>query len=345
MIGRVGQRVLTLGIVLYATMFLASTTAAQRRYAPGVSDTEIKIGQTLPYSGPASAYGQLGRVEAAYFAWLNKRGGINGRKITLLSLDDGYNPPKAVEQIRRLVEQDGVAAIFGVLGTPINMAVRKYLNDRHVPQLFVAANSPSFADPEHYPWTIGWQPTSTAEAKLYAAHLLATKPAAKVGVLYQYDDFGKGLLEGLKAGLGDKADKMIVTVASFEATDPTVNSQIAALEGSGADAVFLFAYPKQAAQAIRRIFDINWKPVEYLQLGAASIAATFRPAGVEKSTGVLTAGVLKDASDPQWSDDADQKAWRAWMVENMPGADLSDGLNVAGYLFRTNVGAGAAPMR
>lgn len=323
----------TLSAALVIVTFLAVPAQAQKRYAPGVSDTEIKIGQTLPYSGPASAYAQLGRVEAAYFTWLNKRGGINGRKITLLSLDDGYSPPKAVEQIRKLVEQDGVAAIFGVLGTPINMAIRKYLNDKHVPQLFVAANSPNFADPEHFPWTIGWLPTLTAEAKFYAAHLLATRPAAKIGVLYQYDDFGKGLLDGLRVGLGDKADKMIVATSSYEATDPTVDSQIVALQGSGADTVFLFAYPKQAAQAIRRIFDIGWKPVEYLHLGSASIAATLKPAGIDKSVGVLTAGVIKDASDPQWADDADQQAWRAWMNENMPGADLSDGFNVAGYSF------------
>ena len=257
MVGKGWRWGVTPGLALCMTMLLSGLAAAQKRDAPGVSDTEIKIGQSLPYSGPASAYGQLGRVEAAYFAWLNKRGGINGRKVTLLSLDDGYSPPKAVEQIRKLVEQDEVAAIFGVVGTSINMAVRKYLNDRHVPQIFVAAGSPNFADPEHFPWTIGWQPTSTAEAKFYATHLLATRPVAKIGVLYQYDDFGKGLLDGLRAGLGDKADKMIVAVASYEATDPTVDSQIATLKGSGADTVFLFAYPKQAAQAIRRIFDIN----------------------------------------------------------------------------------------
>ena len=320
-------------IALAGCMLLAGPAMAQKLYAPGVSDTEIKIGQTLPYSGPASAYGQLGRVEATYFAWLNKRGGVNGRKIALLSLDDGYSPPKAVEQVRRLVEQDGVAAIFSVLGTPINMAIRKYLNDRHVPQLFVAANSPNFADPEHFPWTIGWLPTLTAESKFYAAHLLATRPAAKIGVLYQYDDFGKGLLDGLRAGLGDKANKMIVAVASYETTDPTVESQVVTLQASGADTVFLFAYPKQAAQAIRRIFDVNWKPAMYLHLGSASIAATFKPAGIDKSVGVLTAGVGKDASDPQWSEDADQQAWRAWMSENMPGADLSDVFNVAGYSY------------
>ncbi len=320
-------------MMLAGCMLLAGPAMAQRLSAPGVSDTEIKIGQTLPYSGPASAYGQLGRVEAAYFAWLNQRGGINGRKVALLSLDDGYSPPKAVEQVRRLVEQDGVAAIFNVLGTPINMAIRRYLNDKHVPQLLAAAGSPNFADPEHYPWTIGWQPTLTAEAKLYAAHLLAATPKARIGVLYQYDDFGKGLLDGLRAGLGDKADKMIVAAASFGATDPTVDSQIVTLQGSGADTVFLFAYPKQASQAIRRMFDIGWAPAKYLHLGSASIAATFKPAGVDKSIGVLTAGILKDASDPQWAGDTDQKAWRAWMHENIPDADLSDALNVAGYSY------------
>ena len=217
-------------LTLAATLPLVGRAAAQRHQAPGVSDTEIKIGQTMPYSGPASAYGQLGRVEAAYFAWLNQRGGINGRKITLISVDDGYSPPKAVEQVRKLVEQDEVAAIFSVLGTPNNMAIRKYLNAKKVPQVFVAAGSPNFADPEHFPWTIGWQPTLTTEAKFYAAHLLATAPEFKVAVLYQNDDFGKGLLDGLRAGLGDKAESTIIAAASYEATDPTIDSQVVTLQ-------------------------------------------------------------------------------------------------------------------
>ena len=215
------RRVLVLAAAV--TLLPIGHAGAQQHYAPGVSDTEIKIGQTMPYSGPASAYAQLGRVEVAYFAWLNQRGGINGRRITLISVDDGYNPAKAVEQVRKLVEQDEVAAIFNVLGTPINMAIRKYLNAKKVPQLFVAAGSPNFADPEHYPWTIGWQPTLTTEAKFYAAHLLATAPESKVAVLYQNDDFGRGLLDGLTAGLGDKAKAMIIATASYEATDPTIN--------------------------------------------------------------------------------------------------------------------------
>ncbi len=320
-------------LTLAATLPLVGRAAAQRHQAPGVSDTEIKIGQTMPYSGPASAYGQIGRVEAAYFAWLNQRGGINGRKITLISVDDGYSPPKAVEQVRKLVEQDEVAAIFSVLGTPNNMAIRKYLNAKKVPQVFVAAGSPNFADPEHFPWTIGWQPTLTTEAKFYAAHLLATAPESKVAVLYQNDDFGKGLLDGLRAGLGDKAESTIIAAASYEATDPTIDSQVVTLQASGADTLFLFTYSKQGAQAIRKAADIGWKPVRYIHLGAASVAATFKPAGLDKSVGVMTAGFIKDASDPQWADDPDQKAWRAWMNENMPGADLSDATNAAGYSF------------
>ena len=317
-----------------AVTLLTTTRAnAQPHNAPGVTDTEIKIGQSMPYSGPASAYGQLGRVEAAYFAWINQHGGINGRKITLISVDDGYSPPKAVEQMRKLVEEDQVAAIFNVLGTPINMAVRKYLNAKKVPHLFIAAGSPNFADPEHYPWTIGWQPTLTTEAKFYAAHVLASTPDAKIAVLYQNDDFGKGLLDGLKSGLGDKAEAMIIAAASYEATDPTIDSQIVTLQATGADTLFLFTYAKQGAQAIRKAADLGWKPTRYIHLGAASVAATFQPAGLDKSAGILTAGFIKDPSDPQWADDPDQKAWRAWMTENLPGADLTDSINVAGYSY------------
>jgi branched-chain amino acid transport system substrate-binding protein len=326
------RRVVALAVAISAALSFGHA-GAQQRYAPGVSDTEIKIGQTMPYSGPASAYGQLGRVEAAYFASLNQHGGINGRKITLISVDDGYSPPKAVEQVRKLVEKDEVVAIFNVLGTPINMAIRKYLNAKKVPQLFVAAGSPNFADPEHFPWTIGWQPTLTTEAKFYAAHLLATAPESKVAVLYQNDDFGKGLLDGLRTGLGEKAEAMIIATASYEATDPTIDSQIVTLQASGADTLFLFTYSKQGAQAIRKAADIGWRPTRYIHLGAASVAATFKPAGLDKSAGVITAGFIKDASDPQWAEDTDQKVWRAWMSENMPGADLSDSSNVAGYSF------------
>ena len=305
----------------------------QRKYGPGVTDTEIKIGQTLPYSGPASAYGQIGRAEAAYFKWVNEKGGINGRKINLISLDDGFSPPKAVEQVRRLVEQDEVAFIFNVLGTPLNLAIRAYLNQRKIPHIFNAAGSERFADPVGFPWTMGWQPTLRTEAIFYAKHLLASHPNAKVGVLLQDDDFGKEMLAGLKEGLGAKAATMIVAAESFQATDPTVDSQVVTLKGAGADALMLFTYAKQAAQAIRKISDMGWKPDTYLHLGSASIGATLTPAGLDRSVGVKTAGFMKDATDPQWANDPFIKGWVEWMKKYMPDANLSDSLNLAGYAY------------
>ncbi len=293
------RTILAAPLAALGSSMLARTGLAQQAAIPGLTAYEIKIGQTMPYSGPASAYSQVGRAEAAYFRSLNESGGVNGRKITLISLDDGYSPPKAVEQTRRLVEQEHVAAIFGTLGTPINMAIRRYLNQNKVPQLFVAAGSDNFASPKTAPWSIGWQPTLSTEAKFYAKNVLAKSPHAKIAVLYQNDDFGKGLLGGLKAGLGDKATEMIVSAESFEATDPTVDSQVIAMHGSGADTVFLFTYAKQAAQAIRKISDLGWHPERYLHLGSALVAATFIPAGLAQSTGIMTAGFIKDVSDPQ----------------------------------------------
>jgi branched-chain amino acid transport system substrate-binding protein len=306
---------------------------AQAKYGPGTSATEIKVGQTIAYSGPASAYGQLGKVEAAYFKWLNAKGGINGRKIAFITLDDGYSPPKAVENARKLVESDQVALVFNVLGTPLNMAIRPYLNKQGVPQLFVAAGTSALNDPAHFPWSMGWQPNLQLEAGFYAKDLLAHKPDAKVAVLYQNDDFGKDLLNGLTIGLGDKAKAMIVDAQNFQATDPTIDSQLITLKNSGADTLFLFTYAKQAAQAITKMDDLAWKPRTYLHLGAASVGATFKPAGLDKSTGILSAGFMKDVTDPKWADDADVKTWMAWMKENMPGADLNDSLNEAGYAY------------
>jgi branched-chain amino acid transport system substrate-binding protein len=306
---------------------------AQAKYGPGTSATEIKVGQTIAYSGPASAYGQLGKVEEAYFKWLNAKGGINGRKITFVTLDDGYSPPKAVENVRRLVESDQVALVFNVLGTPLNMAIRPYMNQKKVPQLFIAAGATAFNDPAKFPWTMGWQPNLQAETAFYAKHLLARTPNAKIAVLYQNDDFGKDMLHGLQIALGDKAKTMIVDTQNFQATDPTIDSQIIALKASGADTLFLFTYAKQAAQAIGKLDDLAWKPATYLHLGAASVGATFKPAGLQKSKGIMTAGFMKDVTDPQWKDDADVKAWVAWMNENMPGAELSDLLNAAGYAY------------
>lgn len=322
---------------LVAAISVASLAAgsafAQAKYGPGTSATEIKVGQTIAYSGPASAYGQLGKVEEAYFKWLNAKGGINGRKITFITLDDGYSPPKAVENVRRLVESDQVALVFNVLGTPLNMAIRPYMNQKKVPQLFIAAGATAFNDPAKFPWTMGWQPNLQAETAFYAKHVLAKSPNAKIAVLYQNDDFGKDMLHGLQLALGDKAKTMIVDTQNFQATDPTIDSQIIALKASGADTLFLFTYAKQAAQAIGKLDDLAWKPATYLHLGAASVGATFKPAGLQKSKGIMTAGFMKDVTDPQWKDDPDVKAWVAWMNQNMPGAELSDILNAAGYAY------------
>ena len=306
---------------------------AEKKYGPGVTDSEIKIGQTIAYSGPASAYGQLGRAEAAYFKMLNERGGINGRKINFISVDDGFSPPKAVEQTRRLVEQEEVALMFGMLGTPLNTATRPYLNQKKVPQLFIAAGSETFANPEKYPWTMGWQPTLRLEANFYAKNILATHANAKIGVLYQDDDFGKELLNGLKEGLGAKAATMVVAAESFQATDPTVDSQLITLKGAGCDTVMLFTYAKQGAQAIRKIFDLGWKPDTYLHLGSASVGATLTPAGLDRSVGIKTAGFMKDATDKQWANDAELKPFFEFMKKYMPEANLNDSLNLAGWAY------------
>jgi branched-chain amino acid transport system substrate-binding protein len=312
---------------------IAGAASAQAKYGPGTSATEIKVGQTIAYSGPASAYSQLAKAEAAYFKMLNANGGINGRKINFISLDDGYSPPKAVENARKLVESDQVALVFNVLGTPLNMSIRPYLNQKKVPQLFIAAGATDFNNPAKYPWTMGWQPNLQAEAGFYAKDLLAKKPNARIAVLYQNDDFGKDLVHGLEIGLGDKAKAMIVDSQNFQATDPTIDSQLITLKNSGADTLFLFTYAKQAAQAITKLDDLNWKPRTYLHLGAASVGATFKPAGLDKSKGILSAGFLKDVTDPKWANDDDVKEWTAWMTENMPGAEMTDSLNEAGYMY------------
>ncbi len=311
---------------------LAPRVWAQKKYGPGVTDSEIKLGQTLPYSGPASAYGQLGRAQLAYFKSLNDRGGINGRKINLISLDDGFSPPKAVELTRRLVEQDEVAAIFGTLGTPLNLAIRQYLNAKKVPQLFISAGSVRFADPVGFPWTMGWQPTLRGEAIFYAKNILASRPNAKIAAIFQDDDFGKEMVAGLKEGLGDKA-AMLISTESFQATDPTIDSQIITMKGTGADTVMLFTYAKQAAQGIRKIADLGWKPEVYLHLGSASVGATLQPAGLDKSVGIKTAGFIKDPTDPQWANDAELAPFFGWMKKYMPEANISDSLNIMGYAF------------
>jgi branched-chain amino acid transport system substrate-binding protein len=310
---------------------LASPTAfAQKKYDPGASDTEIKIGNTNPYSGPASAYGTIGRSIGAYFKMVNEQGGINGRKITWVSYDDGYSPPKTVEMVRKLVEQDEVLFVFQTLGTPPNTAIHKYMNMKKVPQMHVATGATKWDDPKNNPWTMGWQPNYQTEGRIYAQHLLKNTPNAKIGVLYQNDDYGKDYLKGMKDGLGEKAS-MIVKEVSYEVTDPTVDSQIVQLQASGADVFFNITTPKFAAQAIRKAFDIGWKPVQYLNNVSASIGTTLTPAGLDKSIGLISTQYLKDVLDPEWKDTPPIKAWEEWMKKYYPEGSLIQSENMYGY--------------
>ncbi|HEV3043686.1 MAG TPA: ABC transporter substrate-binding protein, partial [Roseiarcus sp.] len=314
-----------------AAAFAASASSARADNAPGVTDTEIKIGQTMPYSGPASAYGVIGRTEAAYFKMINEKGGVNGRKINFISLDDAYSPPKTVEQIRRLVEQEQVAFIFNSLGTPPNAAIRQYLNDNKVPQLFVATGAAMFSDPAHFPWTMGWQPNYQTEAKIFGKHILKTKPDAKIAVLYQNDGFGKDYLLGLKDGLGADHAGMVIKEASYETSEPTVDSQIVTLQGSGADVLLIAATPKFAAQAIRKTFDVGWTPVRYMTDVSQSIASVMKPAGLDKSKGVITGVYGKDPTDARWKDDPGFKEYAAFIDKYMTPKDLIDANAVYGF--------------
>jgi branched-chain amino acid transport system substrate-binding protein len=313
------------------SLALIQPTAAQKEKTPGVTATEITIGQTMPYSGPASAYGTIGKAENAYFNMINEKGGINGRKIVFISLDDGYSPPKTVEQTRKLVEQENVLLDFNPLGTPPNSAIQKYLNDRKVPQLFVATGATKWGDPEHFPWTMGFQPTYQAEGHIFAKYILDKKPDAKVGVLYQNDDYGKDYLKGLKDGLGDQAAKLIIAEVTYEVTDPTVDSQIVSLQASGADVFYDVTTPKFAAQAIRKTYDIGWKPLHLLNSVSASVAAVMTPAGLDKGVGVVSLAYFKDPTDPQWKTDPAFKQWLAWMDKYYPDGDKTDTFNVYGY--------------
>ena len=304
---------------------------AAGQYGPGVTDTEIKLGNTMPYSGPASSYGTIGKSDAAYFAMINDQGGINGRKVNFVSLDDAYSPPKTVEDIRQLAEQDHVLATFNTLGTPPNSAIHDYMNEKKVPQLFVATGADKWNNPKHFPWTIGFQPSYRVEARIYARYILEHVPNAKIAVLYQNDDYGKDYLTGLRQGLGDKADKMIVATKTYETTDATVNSQIVALQASGADVMFTVAIPKFAAQAIRKIYDIGWKPTHILNNVSASIKTAIQPAGPEKAIGIISSAYLKDPTDPQWQDTPEYKDWLAWMKKYNSSASTADVNNVYGY--------------
>ncbi|HZB92254.1 MAG TPA: ABC transporter substrate-binding protein [Stellaceae bacterium] len=324
--GLLGGPALLLGLVV-----AASAALAQKSDPPGVSDHEIKIGQTMPYSGPASAYGTIGRSELAFFAMINAAGGVNGRKITLLTVDDGLSPPKTVEQTRRLVEQDQVLLMFSTLGTPTSMSVRKYLNSAGVPQLFVASGATAWGDYTHFPWTIGWQPNYQTETHVYAKYILEHRPDARIGVLYQDDDYGKDYLKGLRDALGDRAAKMIVTTASYETTDPTVDSQVVSLESANVDVFFNGGTPKFGAQAIRKAYDIGWHPLQFIASVSTSIGAVLKPAGVEKAKGVISIAFVKDPTDPQWQGDKGYQEWLAFMKRWYPEGDLTDSFNVWGY--------------
>lgn len=291
---------------------------------PGVTATEIKIGQSMPYSGPASAYGTIGKGDVAYFKMVNAKGGINGRKVNLISLDDGYSPPKAVEQTRKLVENEGVAFIFNSLGTANTTAVQLYLNDKKVPQLFVATGADKWANPSKFPWTMGWQPSYRVEATIYARYLKREKPAAKICVLFQNDDFGKDYLAGLRDGFGADYDKSVIKTASYEFTDPTVDSQLVSLQGAGCDTLVTAATPKFAAQTIRKVFDLGWKPFHLLSNVSVSITAVLKPAGLDKSTGIITGAYLKDPNDPALASDPGMMAFRAWAKEYAPDLDAND---------------------
>jgi branched-chain amino acid transport system substrate-binding protein len=315
--------------VLGAIALAAAPAAAQKKYGPGASDTEIKIGNIMPYSGPASAYEVVGKTEAAYFNMINAEGGINGRKINFISYDDSYSPPKTVEQARKLVEDDNVLFIFNSLGTPTNTAIEKYMNAKKVPQLFVATGATKWNDPKHFPWTMGWQPSYQSEARIYAHYLLEHDPRGKIGILYQDDDYGKDYVNGLKDGLSGKMK--IVAELPYETTDSTIDSQIINLQASGADIFFDVTTPKFAAQAIKKAAELNWKPIHILNNVSASVGAVLKPAGFDNAKGLLSTAYLKDPTDPQWKDDPGYKEWLAFMDKHYPDGDKTSAFPVYGY--------------
>ncbi|MGB3487232.1 MAG: ABC transporter substrate-binding protein [Xanthobacteraceae bacterium] len=314
-----------------ALLLSAGSALAQKKYDTGASDTEIKIGNIEAYSGPASAYGIIGKTEEAYFKMINDQGGIKGRKINFITYDDGYSPPKTVEQTRKLVESDEVLFIFNPLGTPTQSAVHKYMNAKKVPQLFIASGSSKWDDAKNFPWTMGYQPSYRSEARIFAKYVLANKPDAKIAVLYANDDFGKDYLLGLKDIFGDKASKLIVAEESYENSEPTIDSHIVKLKGTGADVFINISTPKFAAQAIKKMHEIGWKPMHLMTDVSISIGAVMKPAGFDASEGVLSAGYLKDAADPQWKDDAGMKKFMAFVDKYMPGANVTDANMVYGY--------------
>ena len=319
------------GLSVTGLMLASAVVLAAGQYGPGASDTEIKIGNTMPYSGPASAYGIIGKTEGAYFAMLNEQGGINGRKIDFISRDDGYSPPKTVEQVRQLVEQDQVLLMFSPLGTPTNTAIHGYLNDNKVPQLLIASGADQWNNPKRFPWSMGFIPSYGTEARIYANYILKNLPNAKIAVLYQNDDFGKDYLNGLREGLGDKAGKLIIATQSYETTDPTLDSQVVALQASGADVLLTAAIPKFAAQAIRKVYDIGWKPTHFLTSVSNSVGTVMKSAGFEKGVGIISAAFAKDPTDPQWQETPEYKEWLAFMKKYNASANMADVQGIVGY--------------
>src|SRR3984893_8258855 len=309
----------------------AQSAYAQKKYDTGATDTEIKVGQTVPFSGPASAYATIGKTQAAFFNMINEQGGINGRKITLIQYDDAYSPPKAVEQMRKLIESDEVLLTFQIIGTPSNAAVQKYLNSKKVPQLLAATGASKFTDPKNFPWTMGYNPNYQSEGRIYGQYILKNHPDAKIGILYQNDDLGRDYLTGLKGALVDKAAKMIVAETSYELTDPTIDSQVLKIKDAGADLFYSASTPKQAAQAIKKIGELGWHPVQIVDINATSVGAVMQPAGLDASKGVISVNYGKDPLDPTWKDDPGMKKYFDFMAKYYPDGAKNSSFNTSGY--------------
>ena len=321
---------MAMAVFAAAAAMTATAANAEKKYDPGASDAEIKIGNTMPYSGPASSYGVIGKTEAAYFNKVNAEGGINGRKINFISYDDAYSPPKAIEQARKLVEGDEVLFLFQPLGTPSNSAIQKYMNAKKVPQLFVATGATKWGDPKNFPWTMGWQPNYQSEGRIYAKYILDHFPSSKIAVFWQNDDAGRDQVKGLRDGLGDKAN-MIIADKSYEVSDPSIDSQIVALHDSGADIFFSWAAPKGSAQAIRKVGELGWKPKFFLANVSTSVAGVLKPAGIEFAKDIISTAYLKDPTDPAWKDDPGVKTWREFMDKYYPDGDKTNNNNIYGY--------------
>jgi branched-chain amino acid transport system substrate-binding protein len=331
MLSRQKPRIAAFSTAVIAFAVMSGSALAQKKYDTGATDTEIKLGNIMPYSGPASAYGVIGKIEDAYFKMINEQGGINGRKIKFISYDDAYSPPKAVEQARKLVESDEVLFLFGPLGTPSNSAIQKYLNSKKVPQLFVATGATKFGDYKDFPWTMGWQPAYQSEGRIYATYLLKEKPGAKIAIMFQNDDFGKDLLKGLKDGLGDKASSMIVAEESYEVSEPSIDSHIVKLKSTSADVYFSITTPKFAAQSIKKVAELGWKPMYFQSNVGTSVGSVLQPAGFENAQGILSANYAKDGSDAQWDNDEGMKKFYAFLAKYAPDANKNDGSVVFGY--------------